>query len=94
MREGFWFGLHPYFNANSFIFLFSNKNKEPKRGTRRYSPSTVLVHSLDNVISGGAGGNRTLVQTGKPYAFYTLIPVLIFEYKFDPDRLCLYLILV
>ena len=23
---------------------------------------------------GGAGGSRTLVQTGKPYAFYTLIP--------------------
>ena len=22
----------------------------------------------------GAGGSRTLVQTGKPYAFYTLIP--------------------
>ena len=25
-------------------------------------------------ILGGAGGSRTLVQTGKPYAFYTLIP--------------------
>ena len=23
---------------------------------------------------GGAGGSRTLVQTGKPYAFYTFIP--------------------
>ena len=23
---------------------------------------------------GGAGGSRTLVQTGKPYAFYMLIP--------------------
>jgi hypothetical protein len=21
MREGFWLGLHPYFNANSFILL-------------------------------------------------------------------------
>ena len=26
------------------------------------------------VISGGAGGIRTHVQTGKPYAFYTFIP--------------------
>ena len=25
-------------------------------------------------LYGGAGGSRTLVQTGKPYAFYTLIP--------------------
>ena len=22
MREGFWFGLHPYFNANSFIVMW------------------------------------------------------------------------
>lgn len=27
----------------------------------------------------GAGGNRTLVQTGKPYAFYTLIPAFSFR---------------
>ena len=27
----------------------------------------------DKVMVGGAGGSRTLVQTGKPYAFYTLI---------------------
>ena len=26
------------------------------------------------VDGGGAGGSRTRVQTGKPYAFYTLIP--------------------
>ena len=25
-------------------------------------------------VDSGAGGSRTLVQTGKPYAFYTLIP--------------------
>jgi hypothetical protein len=26
----------------------------------------------------GAGGSRTRVQTGKPYAFYMLIPALVF----------------
>ena len=30
--------------------------------------------SLINFQISGAGGSRTLVQTGKPYAFYTLIP--------------------
>ncbi len=28
----------------------------------------------DITIVRGAGGSRTLVQTGKPYAFYMLIP--------------------
>ena len=32
----------------------------------------------------GAGGNRTLVQTGKPYAFYTLIPAFGFRVAARP----------
>ena len=35
---------------------------------------------------GGAGGSRTLVQTGKPYAFYTLILVFIFVLQQDPSH--------
>ena len=34
----------------------------------------------------GAGGSRTLVQTGKPYAFYMLIPVFIFVIRQDLDH--------
>ena len=34
----------------------------------------------------GAGGSRTLVQTGKPYAFYTLILALIFVLRQDPGH--------
>ena len=30
-------------------------------------------------LRSGAGGSRTLVQTRKPYAFYMLIPTLVFE---------------
>ena len=32
----------------------------------------------------GAGGSRTLVQTGKPYAFYTLIPAFGFRMPTRP----------
>ena len=32
----------------------------------------------------GAGGSRTLVQTGKPYAFYTLIPAFGFRVPTRP----------
>jgi len=34
----------------------------------------------------GAGGSRTLVQTGKPYAFYTLILVFVFVLQQDPSH--------
>ena len=37
-------------------------------------------------ILGGAGGSRTLVQTGKPYAFYTLILDFVFELQQDPSH--------
>ena len=37
-------------------------------------------------IQSGAGGSRTLVQTGKPCAFYTLIPVCVFVRRQDPDH--------
>ena len=36
--------------------------------------SQVLNRTCEFFVSGGAGGNRTLVRTRKPYAFYTLIP--------------------
>jgi len=42
-------------------------NKIPEY-TRRYA----WIKSQGKKYS-GAGGSRTLVQTGKPYAFYTLI---------------------
>lgn len=35
-------------------------------------------------MQGGAGGSRTLVQTGKPYAFYTLIPAFGFRVAARP----------
>ena len=35
---------------------------------------------------GGAGGSRTLVQTGKQYAFYMLILAFIFVRRQDPDH--------
>ena len=35
---------------------------------------------------GGAGGSRTLVQTGKPYAFYMLIPDFVFVLQQDQDH--------
>ena len=34
----------------------------------------------------GAGGSRTLVQTAGPYAFYTLIPALVFVCRQDPGH--------
>ena len=39
----------------------------------RYTPSSELNNQQLFVVKGGAGGIRTLVQTGKPYAFYMLI---------------------
>jgi len=38
------------------------------------------------LIFGGSGGNRTLVRTRKPYAFYMLIPAFIFVMQQDPDH--------
>ncbi len=40
----------------------------------------------DLVCLSGAGGSRTHVRTRKPYAFYTLIPALIFERRQDLDH--------
>ena len=37
-------------------------------------------------VFSGAGGSRTLVRTRKPYAFYTLILVLIFVLQQDPSH--------
>ncbi len=43
-----------------------------------------IPHTADK--TSGAGGSRTLVQTGKPYAFYMLIPAFIFVLRQDPDH--------
>ena len=56
--------------------------------------TTILFHSknettkkiADLVCLSGAGGSRTHVRTRKPYAFYTLIPALIFERRQDLDH--------
>ena len=46
----------------------------------------IFIQSISNLFSSGAGGSRTLVQTGKPYAFYMLIPDFIFVMRQDPDH--------
>ena len=38
----------------------------------------ILLHCFKKNFR-GAGGSRTLVQTGKPYAFYMLIPDFVFR---------------
>ena len=50
--------------------------------------SRTRVQTLDagSIPESGAGGDWTLVQTGKPCAFYTLIPDLVFEHKQDLDH--------
>ena len=45
---------------------------ELKKGSRL--PSAPQKKAPPGTFFCGAGGSRTLVQTGKPYAFYTLIP--------------------
>ena len=42
-----------------------------------------MTHPLVQFVC-GAGGNRTRVQTGKPYAFYTLIPAFGFRVTARP----------
>ena len=42
--------------------------------------------TINYLNDGGAGGSRTLVQTGKPYAFYMLIPAFIFVMQQDLDH--------
>ena len=44
-----------------------------------YKRKTAATRKCRAVVCRGAGGNRTLVQTGKPYAFYTLIPAFDFR---------------
>ena len=43
------------------------------------SNADFLCKLLKISFKGGAGGNRTRVQTRKPYAFYTLIPAFDFR---------------
>lgn len=45
----------------------------PNRPDQTITVSLRIIMHKETVIC-GAGGSRTLVQTGKPYAFYTLIP--------------------
>ncbi len=47
--------------------------------------ATVIPVAFDNK-NRGSGGNRTLVQTRKPYAFYMLIPAFVFVLQQDPDH--------
>ena len=44
------------------------------------------VRPREGATKCGAGGSRTLVQTGKPYAFYTLILDFIFVLQQDPSH--------
>ena len=51
---------------------------------------TILITLLFTLFyiptKSGAGGIRTLVQTGKPYAFYMLILAFIFVQQQDPSH--------
>ena len=49
-----------------------------------YKRKTAATRKCRAVVCRGAGGNRTLVQTGKPYAFYTLIPAFGFRVRARP----------
>ena len=60
---------------NIFRFHQAKRLKEPSRG----------FDTLKRNES-GAGGHRTLVQTGKQYAFYMLILAFIFVRRQDPDH--------
>ena len=48
--------------------------------TKKKASPFGMLKSLES----GAGGSRTLVQTGKPYAFYTLIPAFGFRVSARP----------
>ena len=48
------------------------RNEKWPAGSRPTHFSFLISHF--SFFSRGAGGSRTRVQTGKPYAFYTLIP--------------------
>ena len=50
--------------------------------TKKKASQIGMLKSLES----GAGGSRTLVQTGKPYAFYTLILDFIFVLQQDPSH--------
>ena len=57
-------------------FTFSNNRKQKAFSVLRIKYIVYSIQLFDNVhqsVMGGAGGIRTLVQTGKPYAFYMLI---------------------
>ena len=54
-----------------------------------YTPSCNIATQRCNILHedvGGAGGNRTLVRTRKPYAFYTLILAFVFVHWQDPSH--------
>ena len=62
-----------------FVFRFKPSNNE--------QISAIQMSCRDYSLSlngGGAGGSRTRVQTGKPYAFYTLIPAFGFRVAARP----------
>ena len=59
-----------------YIFTFFKLSRQNGLCGQAYKNELLLAIMPATVRSFacGAGGSRTLVQTGKPYAFYTLIP--------------------
>ena len=61
--------------------LSPNRPRKTKQKYRQLIDSQRYITKLC-----GSGGNRTLVRTRKPYAFYMLIPAFIFVMQQDPDH--------
>ena len=75
VREAYW-------NRMAFIQTMpsarnegSNTNRQNRQKSGRTATDTD-VNCLSFRLLCGPGGDRTLVQTGKPYAFYMLISLL------------------
>ena len=66
-------------NEGVFVFRFKPSNNEQIPAIQMSCKDFRL-----SLNGGGAGGSRTRVQTGKPYAFYTLIPVFGFRVAARP----------
>ena len=58
-------GIDGWNNGNELHFIPYREKKKREKATRKWCFSSLLS---------GAGGDWTLVQTRKPYAFYMLIP--------------------
>ncbi len=67
----------------AFTSSFTKHNPQSHPNTQF---ARTFVRASCFVYQGGAGGSRTRVQTRKPYAFYTLIPDLVFVPWQDLDH--------